>query len=196
MSKNHERNIHFIFLFLLGSRLIFIFSNATTSTPGILPTTTEIMQEKETTHASATSPESTNTQIEIEQEPQQEIVGKVQDKISLTQDIQILESEYKKNKDVQIAKTLIQTLAQNYEFEKANSYLQELIINPEYDESIEPTLHLYIAIHDPTLVSITDPQSIQKIIPIMNEYKNEGRLSTDDYNFYQGLIKLRYKDFK
>jgi len=69
---------------------------------------------------------------------------------------------------------------------------------------VKPTLHLYIAIHDPTIVSITDPQSIQKIIPIMDEYKNlapgkdpgAGRLEADDYNFYQGLIKLRYKDYK
>jgi hypothetical protein len=107
-----------------------------------------------------------------------------------------LETEYQKNKDLKIAKTLIEKLAQNYEFEKANTYLQELIINPDYDQSIDPVLHLYIAIHDPTIVAITDPQSIQKIIPIMDEYKNTGRLSTDDYNFYQGLIKLRYKDFK
>jgi hypothetical protein len=87
-------------------------------------------------------------------------------------------------------------LAQNYEFEKANKYLQEVITNPEYDQSIEPTLHLYIVIHDPTIVSITDLQSIKKIIPIMDEYKSQGRLDIQDYNFYQGLIKLRYKDYK
>lgn len=190
-----DNNIHVIFLFLLGCRLTFIFSNAAKSPS--LPETSTIPQMAQEITLSTTSRENASGIVnEPIQEPSQQIIGNVQNKVSLTEDIGILELAYQKDKDMKIVKTLIEKLAQNYEFEKANKYLQELIINPDYDQSIAATLHLYIAIHDPTIVSITDAQSIQKIIPIMDEYKNAGRLNADDYNFYQGLIKIRYKDYK
>ena len=55
-----------------------------------------------------------------------------------------------------------------------------------------PLKYLFINI----IIIENKDQSIQKIIPIMDEYKNAGRLEADDYNFYQGLIKTRYKDYK
>jgi len=199
-----EKNIHVIFLFLLGCRLAFIFSNAVKS-PSLPETIIQPqIEEPVQTPSLRGTKQSASQQISSEIIWIDRLTSSLQNKVDLTQDIGILETEYQKNKNIKVGTTLIEKLAQNYEFEKANQYLQELIINPDYDGDVKPTLHLYIAIHDPTIVSITDPQSIQKIIPIMDEYKNlapgkdpgAGRLEADDYNFYQGLIKLRYKDYK
>jgi|GEM_PF-457076 len=189
---NTEKNIHVIFLFLLGCRLTFIFANAAKSTS--LPETNTVPQGAQTM-TQIEEPTQIEESAIIDPRPDT-LVKNLQNKVNLTEDIGILEVAYQKDKDMKIAKTLIEKLAQNYEFEKANQYLQELITNPDYDQSIDPNLHLYIAIHDPTIVSITDAQSIQRIIPIMDEYKNAGLLAADDYNFYQGLIKIRYKDYK
>lgn len=124
------------------------------------------------------------------------IQNKVKNNADITQDIEILETVYAKNKDINVLKTLIEKLTQNYQFEKANSYLAEMLADPNYKNNIQPTLHLYIILHNPDIVSITEPESIQKLIPIMNEYRTKGHISTDDYNFYKGIIKIRNKDYE
>ena len=131
------------------------------------------------------------------QDTEQDMISnKVKNNRNLTEDIAILETVYAKEKNSNVLKTLIEKLTQNYEFGKANSYLEEILADPNYNNNIQPTLHLYILLHNPNFISITDTDSIQKLLPIMNGYKSKGLLSTDDYNFYKGLIKLRYKDYE
>lgn len=178
-----NKNIHFVYIFILGCRLAFIFSNAFNNNLKI--TNIQVKPQIQETLAQ-----------NIPATPENKIIWNQQNKINMSKDIKILETTYNSNKDMKIGKLLIEKLAQNYEFEKANQYLKELMSNTDYDQSIDATLHLYIAIHDPTIVSITDPQSIQKIIPIMNTYKNEARLSEDDYHFYQWLIEIWNKNYK
>lgn len=74
LKKDHSNNIHVIFLFLLGCRLVFIFSNAakspslqeTDDLPATIQTTTQIEQSNQT--------ENFTTQQANNQEPSQQVL--------------------------------------------------------------------------------------------------------------------------
>lgn len=143
-------------LCILVGRIVFIFSHAFQS------------------HAQQSFPKTIENVVEsIQKEPEPEaemVIQKVQNIVDLNQDIVLLEIMYKEQKDEKILISLIEKLAKNYEFDKANSYLAEFFQRPNHQE-IDANLHLYLLLHDPTVVSINDAQSIQKIVPIIDEYK-------------------------
>ncbi|MBU1757589.1 hypothetical protein KKG31_00085 [Patescibacteria group bacterium] len=154
--------------------LVFVFANAANSSkPSIKEAsqhltaiTNEIAQEELTGHNGA----------EIEQKSEEKIdkvTEKIQNNTNLSNDIKTLEAIYIQEKDIQVLKTLIEKSAQNYDFEKAAYYLQEIFTHKDYKQEISPKLHLYIALHDTNIISITDPQSIKNIIPIMEDYQNK-----------------------
>jgi len=105
------------------------------------------------------------------------------------EDIDILENLYKKNPNKEILKTLINRLANDYQFDKSNEYIQ---IQKEADpKNIDANLHIMVLLnsHD---ISITDPESIQKVIWVIQDYKTLWSISFDDYNFYQWIVYIRY----
>lgn len=185
-----QKNINIIVLLILIWWLVFIFSNTKEETINDTQTPTTPSISQETEQEIILQP----TQSPVSEEEQ--ISTKVANKVTSTEDISILLKIYNKDKDLKVLKNLIEKLTQNYEFEQANIYLKELLSNPEYKQWFDPTLHLYLALHDTTSISITKLKSIQNLLPIMDDYKNKWQISADDYNFYFWLMKLRYKDYE
>jgi len=113
--------------------------------------------------------------------------------VSLLEDIYLLEKLYDKEKNTDILYTLIEKLSQDYQFDKAKYYVDELI-KDDSKQQIDPHLHLYILFNSSEL-SIVKEESIEAIKLIVEEYRIRWLLSMDDYRYYQGLIRLRYYDY-
>jgi hypothetical protein len=111
-----------------------------------------------------------------------------------------LESLYKKNPlqggqaDSQILVTLIQRLAADYQFADANAYLKKLMQIPSYEKLLDPHTILYILIHNSD-ISYKNPESINELLPLITQFRQDGLLSKDDENFYNGLIAIRFKKY-
>jgi len=112
---------------------------------------------------------------------------------SILEDIYLLEKLYKKAENKEILYALIEKLAQDYQFDKAKYYADELV-NSDNEQQIDPHLYLYILFNSSEL-SIVKEKSIESINLVVEEYRIRGLLSMDDYRYYQGLIKLRYYDY-
>jgi hypothetical protein len=107
---------------------------------------------------------------------------------SLT-DITLLESLYQKNSlpsgqaDPQVLVTLIQRLAGDYQFADANTYLQKLMQLPDYEKLLDPKVIIYILMHDES-ISYENQQSINNLLPVIAQFRQEGLLTKDDEDFY------------
>ncbi|MFA5748153.1 MAG: hypothetical protein WC872_03520 [Candidatus Absconditabacterales bacterium] len=109
------------------------------------------------------------------------------------EDINVLEKLYQKNSNLEILKVLIERLIQDYQFDKANEYVKILIKNFDY-QSIDPNLYIYLKFNSQD-ISFASDDSIENILPTIQDYKDKGLISVDNYNFYQGLIKVWYQDY-
>ncbi|MFA7717307.1 MAG: hypothetical protein WC875_01155 [Candidatus Absconditabacterales bacterium] len=124
---------------------------------------------------------------------QEEATNSVIKQASLN-DITLLESLYEKNPDSQILVTLIQRLVDDYQFADANVYLQKLMQIPNYQKLLDPHTILYILIHG-SAISYKNPNSINELLPLIAQFRQDGLLSKDDENFYNGLIAIRFKKY-
>jgi len=135
-------------------------------------------------------------QLNIDQETISDI--KIQDiktdsRASILEDIQVLEKLYKQSPNPLIVKVLIEKLSQDYQFDKAKEYADNLI-SISWLQSID--LHMYIQVaFNSSDVSVMKSSSIENIKPIVEEARVRGLISTDDYRFYQSLFLLWDYDY-
>jgi hypothetical protein len=100
---------------------------------------------------------------------------------------------YESNKNKEVLKNLINQYAQTYQFDKAYDYIQKLI-NTEGEKAVNRSTYLYIYINS-SQVSIAKKDGIQDFMNLLQEAKDKEAISEDEYKFYQGLSKIRYKDY-
>ena len=101
-------------------------------------------------------------------------------------DLEALKKIYEKNKTDTILKQIIEKEAQNYQFNDAIDSIKQLQ-NPQ---EIDPKLYLYIAINSSAL-KVGEPQSIDNILQIVNTYKSQWEIDSDDVAFYLWLKEIR-----
>lgn len=115
---------------------------------------------------------------------------------SWLQDIHVLKSLYEKSSDSKVLVALIQSLASNYQFVDANTYMQTLMQQDNYEKLLDVRVILYITFHSPQLV-LQDASSIDMISPLISRYRNQWLLTRNDELFYRWLIsiwKQQYSD--
>ena len=111
------------------------------------------------------------------------------------EELHLLESVYKKNKDIHVLATLIQWLATNYQFTDAYTYAQELMKQPGYEKQLDVKTLLYVFLHSDE-ISLESSTSIQTVLsPLLQQWRGEGLLTQDDVTFYQWLFALWNKDY-
>lgn len=111
------------------------------------------------------------------------------------EELHLLESLYKKNKDIHVLATLIQGLATNYQFSDAYTYAKELMKQADYEKQIDVKTLLYVFLHSDD-VSLESSTSIQTVIsPLLQQWRGEWLLTQDDVSFYQWLFALWNKDY-
>ena len=112
---------------------------------------------------------------------------------SIAEDINILKTLYNKQHDAQLLYILIQKLAQNYQFDEAKLYADE-IIQTSGLQNID--IHIYLQSYlNSSEISVLKLSSIEKVKPVIEEARLRWLLSTDDYRFYQLLVALWYRDY-
>lgn len=104
--------------------------------------------------------------------------------------IEILEKLYGKTKSNDTLKILIDKLLMDYQFEKASIYIGDI------DILKNPTIWVgsYFYTHINTL-PITDPQSMNKFMNLVDQMKYKSMISADDHLFYQWLAKIWNKEY-
>ena len=193
MEKKILSNQYIILLTALICRLSFIFLDANKNNQ-VQSTNksqqTEITQNKEIEEKK----ELVTEKLLIQSSTGNEISPILKQKIANTnQDIQILEKMYESNKNTEVLKNLINQYAQTYQFDKAYDYTQKLI-NTEGEKAINRSTYLYIYINS-SQISIAKKDWIQDFLNLLQEAKDKEAITDDEYNFYQGLSKIRYKDY-
>ena len=118
----------------------------------------------------------------------------VESKQSNLADIRLLMDTYDQNKSDEVLIVLIQRLATEYQFDDANRYLQKLMQEPGYEKKLDVRVILYVLFHN-TEVSANNPNAMQTILPLIEQYRSEGLLTKDDYAFYQWLINVWSQDY-
>ncbi|MEI7562297.1 MAG: hypothetical protein WCJ39_00855 [bacterium] len=89
------------------------------------------------------------------------------------EELHLLESLYKKNKDIHVLATLIQGLATNYQFSDAYTYAKELMKQADYEKQIDVKTLLYVFLHSDD-VSLESSTSIQTVIsPLLQQWRGE-----------------------
>ncbi len=111
------------------------------------------------------------------------------------EELRLLQSLYKKNKDVRVLASLVQWLATNYQFADANMYAQELMKQPSYEKLLDVKILLYVFLHSDA-VSLESSTSIQTVLnPLIEQWRTAWLLTQDDVSFYQWLFALRNKNY-
>lgn len=105
------------------------------------------------------------------------------------ENLEVLESIYKQNKTKDILKILVDNLINNYQFEKAKSYVWDFNLN---NPIIDAKTYLYLYINT---ISMTDANGINNFENLLDQMKYKSIISIDDYNFYVWLTKLRKHDY-
>lgn len=141
------------------------------------PTEDEIKKQIESTE----SVESTDLNTES-------IQSSYQSKVSVSTEIQSLSESYSKTNDQSILPWLVKKLVKNYQFDEAYNYFNMM---STADQKSDPNLHLYLLLNQYT-VTISSPDSIQSVVPVLEQYKSEWLLSDQEYKFYLSLTKIRY----
>lgn len=112
---------------------------------------------------------------------------------STLEDIALLKKLYVNAQSDELLILLIHKLVEDYQFDEAYDYAKKLIKSSDIS-SLDPHLYLQILINSDT-ISLMNEQSIDKIKPILDEYRVRGLLSMDDYRFYNGIIALWYLNY-
>ena len=87
------------------------------------------------------------------------------------EELSLLKSLYKKNKDTRVLVSLIQGLATNYQFSDANTYAQELMKQPGYEKLLDVKILLYVLLHSDE-VSVESSTSIQAVLtPYVEQWR-------------------------
>ena len=109
------------------------------------------------------------------------------------EDIQVLETIYRQERNPLILNVLIEKLSQDYQFYKAKEYADTMVAS-SWLQSIDPHLYIQISLNS-SQISVMKASSIEKIKTIVEEARIRWLLSTDDYRFYQSLFLLWYRDY-
>ncbi len=104
--------------------------------------------------------------------------------------IEILEKLYVKTKTSDVLKVLVDKLLLDYQFEKAKFYLADLDMLK--NSIIWARSYFYTQINT---LSITDPQSMNKFVNLVDQMKYRSMISVDDHLFYQWLAKIWKKEY-
>jgi len=104
--------------------------------------------------------------------------------------VEILEKLYNKTKTSDVLKVLIDKLLLDYQFEKAKFYIADLDILK--NSMISASSYFYTQINT---LSITDPQSMNKFMALVDQMKYRSMISVDDHLFYQWLSKIWNKEY-
>ena len=104
--------------------------------------------------------------------------------------IEILEKLYVKTKTSDVLKVLVDKLLLDYQFEKAKFYLADLDMLK--NSIIWARSYFYTQINT---LSITDPQSMNKFVNLVDQMKYRSMISVDDHLFYQWLAKIWNKEY-
>jgi hypothetical protein len=94
--------------------------------------------------------------------------------------IEILEKLYSKTKTSDVLKVLIDKLLLDYQFEKAKFYVAGLDVLK--NSMISASSYFYTQINT---LSISDPQSMNKFMALVDQMKYRSMISVDDHLFYQ-----------
>jgi hypothetical protein len=103
---------------------------------------------------------------------------------------QILEDMYNQSPSIDIANKLIQKLVQEHNYEKAYEYASKIEL-----KEIDPNIMLRILLHQEQ-VTLTNTNSIESRKENIESYRQQGRISNDDYLWYQASIQLRYNNIE
>ncbi len=104
--------------------------------------------------------------------------------------IEILEKLYSKTKTSDVLKVLIDKLLLDYQFEKAKFYVAGLDVLK--NSMISASSYFYTQINT---LSISDPQSMNKFMALVDQMKYRSMISVDDHLFYQWLAKIWNKEY-
>ena len=103
---------------------------------------------------------------------------------------EILESLYKKTKDEQVLKVLIDNLLSDYQFDKVREYLSDVDIFSS--QAIDKQSYIYTYVNT---LSITDPSGMSNFIKFIEQLKTKNLIGSDEYLFYKWLEKIWDKDY-
>ena len=195
-NMNSKKSVSLIFVFLLFTGWIcFIFTDAYSQKKD--PSKIEIPKTTIMTEQHESAPQFFSGKNEEQQTPQESgdsIAELIQSKIQMQnsiQDLQTLQKIYEQKKTPEILQQIIQKQAQNYDFNTALDNISKL---KNDGQDVDANLHIHIYINS-NAISINQPESIQTILPLMEAYINEGKLTEQDYVFYQGLIQIWNKNY-
>lgn len=169
--------------------------------------TTKVQIDQDTDsekHGSASNfvPQITNTGIQDEEVSFNKVISenienglentklKIKDISNSIKDLEILEKIYQKNNSPDVFKLLLQKLVEDYQFDKAKSYIAD--INIFENKSVDAKTYIYTYINS---LSITDNTSMDKFMSFIDQIRYKSMISSDDYLFYQWLAKLWVKDY-
>ncbi len=116
---------------------------------------------------------------------------KIKDINNWIKDLDLLEKIYQKDKNPDVLKILLQNLVEEYQFEKAKTYISD--INIFDDKIIEAKTYIYTYINS---LSIIDNNSMDKFMSFVDQMRYKSLISSDDYIFYQWLAKIWKKDYE
>ena len=108
------------------------------------------------------------------------------------EDITRLETLYAQQPSKELLLSLIDALLARHRFDEAYVYVDKSIVS--YPGALDSHTHIYAAFHAPS-ISISQVGSIKSVVDLIESYRNKNLISTDDYLFYQALIKLWYTDY-
>ena|GEM_PF-1343956 len=181
---------------LLIIRVVFIFLQkdvVVASTPSI-PTPTIETTLQNTKHGSAEvfSLENTDiTDVQAYNNTQTSLLAA--DYSEKQANTKLLKELYMQNPTSELLHTLIDALLEQHRFDEAYTYVQES--EKTYPGSLDPYTHIYASFHAPS-ISISQPGSIKVVENIIEQYRNKNLISSDDYLFYQAMIKFWYNDLE
>lgn len=201
-----NRTLYMLGILVLSFWLTFLFVDQAfgTAKPAVIvPETTTIAQaldandslvpnEELTWHSVASAVPSIESTPDLVALPTSSTA--VESKQSSLADIRLLMDTYDQNKWDDVLVVLIQRLATEYQFDDANRYLQKLMQKPSYEKKLDVRVILYVLFHN-TEVSSNDPQAVQSILPVIEQFRSEGLLTKDDYSFYQWLVNVRSQKY-
>lgn len=177
-----------LLLFLIG-RLGFIFFDGVFNKEKIAENIVYFknigVEYQETQHSAAYEQQDQNTNIE------EKINKKIQSQKSYLQDIKTLEYIYNQEKSPTILKEIIKKQAQNYNFNEARKNIEKL---EKSWIAVDVHLLLYVFINSNNL-NITQKDSINKLLPLLDITVQNNSIWNQDYLFYVWLIEIRNRNY-
>ena len=115
---------------------------------------------------------------------------------AIFQDLKVLEYLYQKNKNPDLLQSLVEKFLQYYQFDKANQYLDLLAQQKGgyWSMSLDPKQVLYTRFND-SRIAIDNTNWLSDVFMLVDDYKSQAKLATDDILFYDWLKSLWGYDY-